>query len=271
MLLIAHGFGADGPLIFPEIAIAKMHMIKLSILPLLFAGLLANQGKTPAPHAALMSHAKQAAHESSAGQQGLNAILEDMNKAAAKFRTAQADFEWDQYERVVEEHDIQKGRIYFRRTKTGVDAAINVTSPDTKQVVFKDGKLMLYQPKIDQVTEYKASANRAEVESFMSLGFGASGKDLAGNFEIKLDGWEMVDGVKTAKLDLTPKQEKVKSSISRVLLWMDPVEDVSLKQQFFEPSGDYRLTHYTNIRLNRKISDDVFRLKTTSRTKFVKP
>lgn len=245
-------------------------MIKLSILPLLLAGLLAFGGKTPAPHAAA-ARGKQASQQSSAGQQSLNAVLQDMDKAAAKFKTAQADFEWDQYERVVDEHDIQKGQIYFRRTKTGIDAAIRVTSPDAKQVLFKDGKLMLYQPKIDQVTEYKASANRAEVESFMSLGFGASGKDLARNFEIKFDGWETVDGTKTAKLDLTPKEAKVRSSLSRVLLWMDPVQDISLKQQFFEPSGDYRLTHYTNIRLNRRISDDVFRLKTTSRTKFVKP
>lgn len=246
-------------------------MIRLSIIPLLLAGLLATRGKTHAPHAAVASRGKQTTHESSAGQQGLKAILSDMDKAAAKFRTVQADFEWDQYTRVVEQHDIQKGRIYFRRTKHGIDAAIRVTSPDTKQVVFKDGKLMLYQPHIDQVTEYQANANRAEVESFMSLGFGASGKDLAGNFEIKLEGWETVDGVKTAKLDLTPRQEKVRSSVSRVLLWMDPLQDISLKQQFFEPSGDYRLTHYTNIRLNHKISDDVFRLKTTSRTIFVKP
>lgn len=270
--LIAHGSGADAPLIFQEMVVAKAHMIKLFFIPLLFAGLLATGGTTAAPQAiTAVNRGKQAAEQPGAGQQGLNTILAEMNKAAAGFRTAQADFQWDQYTRVVDEHDIQKGRIFFRRTKDGIDAAIKVTSPDAKQVLFKDGKLMLYQPHIDQVTEYKASANRAEVESFMSLGFGASGKDLAGNFEIKLDGWETVDGVKTAKLDLTPKEAKVRSSLGRVLLWMDPVQDVSLQQQFFEPSGDYRLTHYTNIRLNRKISDDVFRLKTTSRTTFVRP
>ena len=246
-------------------------MIRLSIIPLLLAGLLASAGKTPAPHAPVATRAKQASQQASAGQPNLQTILEEMNQAAAKFKTAQADFEWDQYERVVEDHTIQKGRIYFRRTKDGIDAAIQVTSPDTKQVLFKDGKLRLYQPHINQVTEYKTTANRAEVESFVSLGFGASGKDLAGNFEIKLDGWETVDGVKTARLDLTPKEAKVRSSLSRVLLWMDPVQDISLKQQFFEHDGDYRLTHYTNIRLNRKISDDVFRLKTNSKTQFVTP
>ena len=250
----------------------------ISVLLFLPAVLWGQQstGKTHRPFAALFGKAPRAQAANSATAQparseDLNAVLAKMDVAAKNFRSAQADFEWDQYQSVVDEHDIQKGRIFFRRTKTGIDAAINVTSPDAKQVVFKDGKLMLYQPKMNQVTEYKASANRAEVESFVSLGFGASGKDLAGNFEIKLDGWETVDGVKTAKLDLTPKEAKVRSSLTRVLLWMDPVQDVSLKQQFFEHDGDYRLTHYTNIRLNRKLSDDVFRLKTNSKTQFVAP
>jgi outer membrane lipoprotein-sorting protein len=217
------------------------------------------------------SSASNAPAQSTAGPQDLKSLLAEMDKAAATFKSAQADFDWDQYQRVVDEHDVQKGQIYFRKTKGGVDAAVKVVSPEPKQVLFKDGKLSLYQPKADQVTEYKAGQNRADVESFMSLGFGASGTDLAKNFEIKLQGWEAVDGVKTARLDLTPKQGKVKSSLSHVLLWMDPARNVSIKQQFFEPSGDYRLTHYTNIKVNGKISDDVFRLKTTSRTKVVQP
>lgn len=209
--------------------------------------------------------------QGSPGSQDLKSLLAEMDKAAATFKSAQADFDWDQYQRVVDEHDVQKGQIYFRKNKGGIDAAVKIVSPEPKQVLFKDGKLSLYQPRIDQVTEYKAGGNRADVESFMSLGFGAGGAELARNFDIKLDGWEMVDGVKTVKLDLTPKQEKVKSSLSHVLLWMDSKRNVSIKQQFFEPSGDYRLTHYTNIKVNDRVADDVFRLKTTSSTKVVRP
>lgn len=275
-------------------------ILQLSVLGLLSAAFALGQTTTPAPatspspsmppstapsvatgssphaakHAAAPSHAgTQASEQAPAGAQDLKSVLSQMNRAAATFKSAQADFEWDQYQRVVEEHDLQKGQIYFKRTRSGndIDAAVNVLSPEPKQVLFKDGKLSLYQPKIDQVTEYKATSNRADVESFVSLGFGATGDELARNFELKLDGWETVDGVRTAKLDLIPKKEKMKASINRVLLWMDPQRNVSLKQQFFEPSGDYRLTHYTNIKLNGKISDNVFRLKTTSKTKFVQP
>jgi outer membrane lipoprotein-sorting protein len=249
--------------------------IAVLVLPavLLLASSPVTTASSAAKHApkAHQTSAPSAPPQSAAAPQDLKGLLAEMDQAAATFKSAQADFEWDQYQKVVDEHDIQKGQIYFRKTKGGMDAAVKVVSPDPKQVLFKDGKLSLYQPRIDQVTEYKAGQNRGEVESFMSLGFGASGTDLARNFAINLQGWDTVDGVRTARLDLTPKQEKVKASLSHVLLWMDPKRNVSIKQQFFEPSGDYRLTHYTNIKLNGRISDDVFRLKTTSNTKIVQP
>ena len=56
-----------------------------------------------------------------------------------------------------------------------------------------------------------------------------------------------------------------------MVLWVDPARGVSLRQQAFESSGDYRLAHYVNIRLNEKIPDDVFQLKTTSKTKVLRP
>ena len=249
--------------------------IAVLVLPavLLLASSPVTATSSAAKHApeAHQTSAPSSPAQSVAAPQDLKSLLAEMDQAAATFKSAQADFEWDQYQKVVDEHDIQKGQIYFRKTKGGMDAAVKVVSPDPKQVLFKDGKLSLYQPKIEQVTEYKAGQNSGEVESFMSLGFGASGTDLARNFVINLQGWDTVDGVRTARLDLTPKQEKVKASLSHVLLWMDPKRNVSIKQQFFEPSGDYRLTHYTNIKLNGRISDDVFRLKTTSNTKIVQP
>jgi len=44
-----------------------------------------------------------------------------------------------------------------------------------------------------------------------------------------------------------------------------------VQQQFFEPQGDYRLAKYSNFRINEKIGDDVFRLKTTGKTQTISP
>ena len=199
------------------------------------------------------------------------AVLAMMNQTAPGFRSAQGDFEFETYQKLVDEKDTQKGRIYFRKTKSGVDAAFNIEGPAPKQVVYKDGKLRIFEKKINQVTERTVGKNKSDVEAFLSLGFGASGAELQRDYDVKLDGWETVDGVQTAKLDLTPKNEKLLQTYNKILLWIDPQRDVLLKQQFFERSGDYRLAHYTNMKLNSKISDDAFRLKTNGNTKIVTP
>lgn len=210
---------------------------------------------------------------SGAGQtaSSLEAVLSQMDAAAAQFRSAEADFTWDQYQKVVNETDTQKGKIYYRRTSKGdTQMAADIQAPDQKYLLFTEGKIRLYQPKIQQVNEYDAGKNRAEAETFLVLGFGGRGHDLGQQFEVKFDGNEDVDGIKTAKLELTPKSDRVKNMFDKIIVWVDATRSVSLKQQAFEPSGDYRLCHYTNIKVNSKIPDDVFKLHTSGRTKTVK-
>ncbi len=194
-----------------------------------------------------------------------------MDKKSSSFRDAQADFQADQYQKVVDETDVQKGQIFFKRSGDDMDAALKISSPATRFVVFRRGKIRIYDPRIDQVTERDESKNKSDVEAFMSLGFGGRGHDLQKAYDVKLAGWETVDGVKTAKLELVAKSERFRGMYSKIVLWIDPDRDVSLKQQFFEPSDDYRLAHYTNIKLNTKFSDDVFKLNTTSSTKVITP
>jgi outer membrane lipoprotein-sorting protein len=201
----------------------------------------------------------------------LETVLNQMDAAAATFQSAEVDFVWDQYQRVVDETDTQKGKLYFRRVGKEIQMAADITEPDKKYMLFANGKLSVYQPRIDQVTEYDAGKDRESVQTFLVLGFGGRGHDLAKSFTVKLAGVEMVDGVRTAQLELTPKSAKARSLFDRVVLWVDAERGVSLRQQAWEASGDYRLAHYTNIRINEKIPDDVFRLKTTSKTKVLRP
>ena len=202
----------------------------------------------------------------------LESVLARMNQTAPGFKSAQGDFEFETYQKLVDEKDTQKGRIYFRKsTKNGVDAAFDIDGPAPKQVVYTEGKLRIFEKKINQVTERTVGKNKSDVEAFLSLGFGRSGTELQRDYDVKLDGWETVDGVQTAKLDLTPKNPKLLQTYNKIVLWIDPEHDVLLKQQFFERSGDYRLAHYSKMKLNQKVSDDVFHLKTNANTKTVTP
>ena len=203
----------------------------------------------------------------------LDAVLAQMDTAAQKFHSAQADFQWDQYERVVDNTDTQKGTIYFLRSGSATQMAAQVKQfngqPDEKDVVFKDGVLQFYQPKIAQMTVFHAGQNQQRFESFLTLGFGGSGSDLKKNWTITDQGTETIDGVKTVKLDLVAKQDSVRNMFEHVTIWVDPARAISLKQQFFEPSGDFRTAFYRNIRYNQKVSPAVFNIKTSSKTTVV--
>jgi len=201
----------------------------------------------------------------------LDSVLKKMDEAAATFRTIQADFVWDQYQKVVDETDTQKGTVYYRRAGKEIEMMAQIKEPDAKFVLYKDSKLQVYQPKIEQVIVYPTTANRNEIESYLVLGFGGSGEDLKQSFDVSYIGAETVGGIATGKLQLIPKSAKFRDNISKILLWIDLSRGISVQQQFFQGQGDYRLAKYSSIRLNEKLGNEVFRLKTNGKTQFVAP
>ena len=211
----------------------------------------------------------------------LNTVLKKMDTAAAGFRTAQAEFEWDTYEKVIDEiDDIQTGTIYYRRAGKEIEMMADVKmagsdpkklKPEPKFVLFSKGKVRMYQPKMDQITEFDLGKNRADLESYVVLGFGGSGQDLMKTFAVTYVGPETINGIATAKLKLVPKSDKVRNTYKEIFLWIDLDKGISVQQQAFQPDGNYRLAKYPSIRLNEKISDEVFKLKTTSKTQTISP
>jgi outer membrane lipoprotein-sorting protein len=228
-----------------------------------FLGVPAVQDSPPATSKAAASDAKAE----------LQRVIAQMDRTAANFRTTQADFVWMQYTAVINDiSDTQKGTVYFRRSGNQVEMFAEINDPvPPKYVLFSGSKIQLYQPKIDQVTEYNAGKDRATFESFLVLGFGGSGQDMLRTFDVTYVGAENVDGIDSVKLDLVPKSEKARSTFNHIWLWIDPARGVSVRQKLFAPGGDYRLATYSDIRLNEKIADSVFKLKTTSKTKFLSP
>jgi outer membrane lipoprotein-sorting protein len=211
-------------------------------------------------------------HFAWAQQTPLQPILEQLDRTAANFDTAQANFVWTQYTKIVDDTDIQKGTVYFRRAHDQVEMAADISDPTPpKYVLFTNSKVQLYQTKIDQVTEYNTGKDRAEFESFLVLGFGGSGQDMVKSFDVTYSGTEKVDGIDTAKLTLVPKSGKIRNTFDHIWLWIDPARGVSVRQQLFAPGGDYRLANYSDIRLHEKIPDSIFKLKTTGKTKFLSP
>ena len=66
----------------------------------------------------------------------LEKVLSQMDSVAANFRTTEATFVWDQYQKVVNDTDQQKGKVYFRRAGKETQMMAEIADPDHKYVLY---------------------------------------------------------------------------------------------------------------------------------------
>jgi outer membrane lipoprotein-sorting protein len=198
-------------------------------------------------------------------------VLRKLDAAAANFHSTSADFQFDTVmTEPVPDKDVQKGAVYYERKGSAFQMAAHISQVNGKAVpktyVYSGGVFKLYEPLVDQVTVFQKAS---KFESYLMLGFGASGKDLEKKWEIKYLGSETLGGVKTEKLELIAKDPAVRKTIPKVTIWVDPERGVSLKQLFDEGQGSYRVCVYFNFKVNQSLPSDAFSLKTGSHTKFI--
>jgi outer membrane lipoprotein-sorting protein len=196
----------------------------------------------------------------------LDAVLRQMDAASLRFQSAEANFRWDLYERVVKQTTTQTGTIYFKKQGTTTVMGAKIEQPSLKLIEFRNGLLRLYEPGTNHLTIIDATKNKAQLESFLTLGFGGSGKDLAKAWTISDLGDEVIDGVQTAKLDLVPKDPAVRNNCTHMTIWVDPQRGISLKQSFYMPSEDYRTAVYANIKYNQKVDEKPYQININKKT-----
>lgn len=192
----------------------------------------------------------------------LDVVLSQMDAASVHFTSAELTFKTDNFTKSIKVDAFQTGTLYIEHNSKGQtmglidydidDKGATAKSP-SKIVAFDGSSLQVYSPGPNQVDVFKAGANQAKYNTFLTLGFGGSGKDLAAAWNITDQGPETLDGVKTEKLDLVSKDDSVTKTFTHVTLWVDPTRAIALKQIFYSRNGDTRSTTYTNIKLNTKI------------------
>ncbi len=210
-----------------------------------------------------------------ADQKDLKEVLRQLDAAAANFRSTSADFEFDTVQTdPVPDKDVQKGTVYYKRNGKNFQMAAHIREengkPVPKDLTYSGGKVMLY----DKLTNQVHVKDAAKYESYLLLGFGASGRELADKWEIKYLGSEtLIDGktsVDTEKLELVAKDPDVLKLFPKVTIWVDPTRAVSLKQIFDEGQGQSRTCYYFNIKVNQPLRESDFTFKTDSQTQIIK-
>ena len=196
----------------------------------------------------------------------LKTVLAQMDASSAKFRSAEASIQKQQFEKIVNDTTTESGTIYFQRSGGSTQVGARFDPPNAQTVEYKNGVVRLYSAGTNHIDQYSTSgANQARFETFMTLGFGGSGSDLAKQWTLADQGSEkMSDGsrmVDVEKLDLVSREASVRGNFTHITIWVDLARDLSLKQEFYTPSGDTQTAIYTNIRLNQPIDLKAFAIK----------
>jgi outer membrane lipoprotein-sorting protein len=189
-------------------------------------------------------------------------VLSRMDQSAAGFTSMSANLRSQTHTKVIDDTTEESGTIVLRKTgPKNMQVLVHFTKPDPRSVAFSGKKAEMFYPELNTVQEYNLSGHGSMVEQFMLLGFGATGRELAASYDVKLAGEEAVAGQKAAKLELTPKSAATREKLTKVELWIAEAGGYPVRQKFLRPSGDYTTFTYSEVKVNPPLSADALKLK----------
>ena len=191
----------------------------------------------------------------------LASVLAKLDAASKDFHTTTAIVEFDSIQTdPIYDKDVMTGNAYYERKGNNVEMAVHFKEhngkPTAKTYTYSKGTFRLSET--GKEADAKPYTQASKFEGYLTLGFGASGSELAEKWDIKYLGQETIDGVVTDKLELVAKDPTVRKNISKVTVWMDTARAVSLKVIFDEGQGQSYVCHYTDIKVNQPLPKAAF-------------
>lgn len=191
----------------------------------------------------------------------LEEILSEMDKRGKTLRAMSSTLVQKRWTDILEEFDQgEEGHFFFLREKAEVYIRKDIVKPQRNTLVVRQGEVLFYQPKIKQMQRYTLGGKRDRAE-FLLLGFGSRQESLKNAYNIRLLKKERLAERDAYLLELVPKSEEVSAYFSKIVLWIDPSLWVPIQQKLVEPTRDFLLIQFEDIRLNPKISRSRFNLK----------
>jgi outer membrane lipoprotein-sorting protein len=198
-----------------------------------------------------------------AGDGALDQILARMDRAAKGFKAMTAQVTYVTHTEVLNEDDKETGTITMKKVHAGeVQGLVDFTSPDRKSIAFEKRTAREYLPKLKTLQVFDLKKHGEQIDQFIMIGFGTSGSELAKDYDMTVLATEPWQGQQTVHLQLIPKSGDAKQYVQKLELWIPAQGDpYPLHEKILEPSGDYRLVTYSELKINPPLPADALELK----------
>lgn len=188
--------------------------------------------------------------------ESLEQVRARMDASAVAFQSLSAKVRKVTYTAVIKDTQSENGTFLLKRVKAGdLRVRMEISQPDVKSIALSRNRYELFLPKIATVQEFDLGKYRSLVDQFLLLGFGTPSKDLLKSYDMKALGSETLDGKATTKIELVPKSAGVLEHLKRVEMWIPLTDGNPIQQKFYQPSGDYFMSTYTDVKINPAVKD----------------
>ncbi len=182
----------------------------------------------------------------------LTEILAKFDAAQSTVKTLSAEFSEIREIGLLSEPVHSTGHFYF--TQPG-DVRWEYQAPKRRVFLIRDEELLAYFP--DEKRAQKARIGLYQNRLMKMLGIGQVSADLKKYYDISLVG----ESQKEIALLLSPHARSVKSRLSEVRIWIDPVLWLPARMQYREDDGDTTTITFTRIEPNAVIADGTYRVE----------
>jgi outer membrane lipoprotein-sorting protein len=190
-------------------------------------------------------------------------ILARMDKAASDFKAMTAQVTHVDHTDVLNDDTTESGTVTMKKVQPGeVQERVDFTVPDHKTVTFEKRRVQEYLPKINTLQVFDLDKHGEQLDRFLMIGFGTSGTELAKDWDVTVLGTENMKGQSAIRLQLNPKAAEFRQYVQKIELWIPAEGDpYPLREKIFEPSRDYRLVTYSDLKINPPLQPDALQLK----------
>lgn len=194
--------------------------------------------------------------------QSLDETLARMDRSAAGFRGLTATVKMTSYTALIKESSDESGVMSLYRPKPrDMRMLIEFKQPEARAVAFAGRRFQLYFPKLATVQEYDLGKQGGLIDQFLLLGFGTPGSELKKGYSVKYAAEESLRGVKCDRLELVPLSGEAVKHVRLIEIWVSRTDGVVVQQKVHQPSRDYKLFAYSDMKLNPAMTEESVRLK----------
>jgi outer membrane lipoprotein-sorting protein len=198
-------------------------------------------------------------------------VLARMDRAAGEFHSLSAGMKRVQFTAVLSESSEMSGVVRLRRTKSGTQGIVEFQQPEQRTVFINGKQVQIYYPKANTVEIYDTSKYTSNMDQILLLGFGTSAAELKKSYDIKDGGAQKINGADATRVELTPRSDEMKKLITKIELWIPEGQSNPVRAKFSEPSKNYELVDYSDIKVNPALPESAFAWKLPGNVKKIYP